>query len=176
MTDNELIAQVTTQNDHQAFAELVRRYQTGIRLFLRRLTAGDYHLADDIAQETFIQVFQKLHTFQGKGSFRAWVQKIAYHRFLRYLESGAVKNEVQQELAIDMVEIKDNVEADIMAEKVMSHLDVKERLVVTLNYSEGLSHSEIAELTELPLGSVKSLIQRARVKLQKLFVAQEHVA
>lgn len=69
-TDNELIAQFIANKDKNAFALLVEKHQSSIRQFLRRLTAGDHQLADDIAQETFILMFRKLHTFKGNSSLK----------------------------------------------------------------------------------------------------------
>ena len=64
-TDADLIARVLAHEDHNAFGELVRRYQSPVRAFLARMTRGDSHLADDLAQETFLNAWQKLQTFLG---------------------------------------------------------------------------------------------------------------
>ncbi len=174
--DNELIAQVKSGGDNKAFAELVKRYQSAIRQFLRRLSAGDYALADDIAQDTFILAFEKIHTFKGVGSFNNWLHKLAYHRFLKVIKTGAHRFETACDESWQMLECKDAVEADILAERLMQQLDVKERLVITLNCSEGLSHSEIVEITGIPLGTVKSLILRSKQKLCKLLNSKQQVA
>jgi len=82
--DNELIARIISSGDQHAFATLAKKYQCAIRQFLRRLTAGDHAIADDIAQETFLRIYQKLDTFMGSASFSTWAHKIAYNCFLKY--------------------------------------------------------------------------------------------
>ena len=82
--DNTLIARVISSGDQHAFATLIKKYQGPIRQFLRRLTAGDQATADDVAQEAFLRVYQKLDTFLGQSSFSTWVHKIAYNCFLKY--------------------------------------------------------------------------------------------
>ena len=64
VTDAQLIARVLVQDDRHAFSELVRRYQSALRATLRRLTAGDHALADDLAQETFLLAYHNLASFR----------------------------------------------------------------------------------------------------------------
>ncbi|MEE4245721.1 MAG: sigma-70 family RNA polymerase sigma factor [Kangiellaceae bacterium] len=175
-SDSELISLVVSQNDQAAFSGLVTRYQSAIRHFLRRLTAGDRDLADDIAQETFILAFEKLYSFKGKGSFSAWLHKLAYHKFCRTIQTGAQHYETatdHQDAVWQSLQTHDAVDADILAESLMRTLDLNERLVITLNCSEGYSHSEIVDITGLPLGTVKSLINRSKQKLNEI-VSRSH--
>ena len=80
-SDADLIARVISLEDHNAFGELVRRYQSPVRGFLTRMTRGDSHLADDLAQETFLKAWQKLKTFRGESRFSTWLFGIAYNEF-----------------------------------------------------------------------------------------------
>ncbi|WMS86981.1 RNA polymerase sigma factor [Pleionea litopenaei] len=174
MNDEHLIAR-SISGDDSAFSQLVRNHQSALRQFLRRITAGDHALADDIAQDSFILAFQKLAQFRGQGSFAAWLRKLAYHRFLRVVETGAQKYEQPCDVSWQSLETRDAVEADILAEKLMAMLSVPERLTITLNCSEGLSHTEIAEITGLPLGTIKSHIAKAKRRLND-FIQAEAVA
>ncbi len=176
ISDTDLIAQVLTENDRRAFSRLITRHQSTLRHFLRRLTAGDHHLADDIAQDACLLAFQKLHTFEGRASFSSWLRKLAYHRFLRVIQTGAQKYETACSESWQRLETRDAVEADILAETLMKHLDIHERLVITLSCSEGRSHAEIVEITGIPLGTVKSHIARAKKKLCELVAAEVQVA
>ncbi len=81
MTDADLIARVLSSEDQNAFAELVRRYQSPVRVFLARMTRGDTHLADDLAQETFVKAWRKLHTYRGSARFSTWLFGIAVNEF-----------------------------------------------------------------------------------------------
>ena len=80
--DNELVARAVSGQDAAAFGELVRRHQSHVRNFLRKLSR-DYVLADDLAQDAFLHAWNKLHTFTGQGSFIGWLLKVAYTTFLQ---------------------------------------------------------------------------------------------
>jgi RNA polymerase sigma-70 factor (ECF subfamily) len=80
--DHRLIARVLAGRDSAAFGELVRRHQSHVRNFLRRL-CGDFSLADDLAQDAFMRAWDKLNTYSGQGSFIGWLLKIAYTTFLQ---------------------------------------------------------------------------------------------
>ena len=69
-SDHELITRVLRNDDRHAFGELVKRHQSPLRSMLRKLTCGDKALADDLAQETFVQAFLKLSTFRGDARLR----------------------------------------------------------------------------------------------------------
>ncbi len=185
--DATLIARVISCNDHYAYTQLVNKYQSGIRHFLRRLTVGEHALADDIAQETFITLYKKLSTFRGDSSLNTWLHKIAYHHFLkvgqkkyRQLEESSEKlseefsNELSDKFTIsafqsDKSEQHNQVEQDILIEQLMAKLTIEQRTCLTLSISAGMSHSEIAEVTQFPLGTIKSHINRAQQKLMDLF-------
>ncbi len=175
-SDNTLIAQFIANEDKSAYAELVTRYQSSIRQFLRRLTAGDHHLADDISQETFLLMYRKLHTFKGSANLSTWLHKIAYNCFLRYIRILKDVEMVDEQHLESIEAIQPDMLTDIMLEQLMKHLSVDERLMLTLSYSAGMSHSEIVQVTNYPLGTVKSHIVRAKSKLIKLVSPKEAVA
>src|SRR5512140_3142808 len=82
VTDAQLIARVVVQDDRHAFSELVRRHQSLVRAMLRRLTAGNHALADDLAQETFLLAYRNLRSFRQEAKFSTWLYRIAYNVFL----------------------------------------------------------------------------------------------
>ena len=174
MDDHQLIAQFLTTDKQSAFNELVRRYQSPIRQFLRRLSAGDHALADDIAQETFLKMYSSLTSFRGEAKLSTWLHRIAYHCFLRANENNA-KYQFSEEVKAPEPEALNNFEADsdIALEQLMKHLSVEERLMLTLNFSAGMSHGEIADVTHYPLGTIKSHIARGKHKLEMLLQAEE---
>jgi len=77
VTDVELIARVLVEDDRHAFSELVHRYQSAILATLRRLTAGNHALADDLAQETFLLAYRNLKSFRQEARFPTWLYRIA---------------------------------------------------------------------------------------------------
>ena len=82
LTDAQLIARVVIHDDRHAFSELVRRHQSAVRTTLRRLTAGNHALADDLAQETFMLAFRNLGSFRQEAKFSTWLYRIATNAFL----------------------------------------------------------------------------------------------
>ncbi|MBT8421990.1 MAG: RNA polymerase sigma factor, partial [Gammaproteobacteria bacterium] len=75
--DNQLVARVVSAQDTRAFGELVRRHQSQVRNFLRKLS-GDVTLAEDLSQDCFMHAWDKIQTFSGRGSFIGWLLKVAY--------------------------------------------------------------------------------------------------
>ncbi len=162
-----LVNRVVSKDDHTAFSRLVQIHQSVIRHFLRRLTAGNHTLAEDLAQETFLLAYQKIHQFRSKGTFSAWLHTIAYRLFLRAVDNVqmvAFDPELHHKTETTPPTMAPS-DADIYAEQLMSVLNHKERVVITLSCSAGMSHGEIEAVTQLPLGSIKSLIQRGKQKI-----------
>lgn len=163
--DNTLIARVISSGDQHAFTTLIKKYQGAIRQFLRRLSTGDHAAADDIAQEAFIKIYQNLDQFLGQSTFSTWAHKIAYNCFLKY------KQKVYHQYEIDGMDFSlleaqvENIEKDLIIEQLMKCLDLAERTCITLSISAGMSHQEICLVTQLPLGTVKSHINRGKQKL-----------
>lgn len=163
--DKSLIARIVYADDQHAFTTLVRKHQDPIRQFLRRLTAGERAMADDIAQETFIRIYQKLDTFDGKSKFTTWAHKIAYNCFLRFKQKAHFKHEIDDLEQPIFVTNNSAVESDILVEQLMNSLGIEERTCITLSVSAGMSHQQICDVTSLPLGTIKSHIARGKQKL-----------
>src|SRR5512144_514634 len=82
VADASLIARALVADDRHAFAELVKRHQSAVRATLRRLTAGNHALADDLAQETFMLAYRNLKSFRQEAQFSTWLFRIATNAFL----------------------------------------------------------------------------------------------
>ena len=172
--DNELVARVVAQQDAGAFGELVRRHQSQVRNFLRKLTR-DFVLADDLAQDAFLHAWDKLHTFRGKGTFIGWLLKVAYTTFLQSKRKSNRYCEVLEEMGHETrratVEESDEI-SDL--DKFLAVLTEEERAVMILSYACGLSHREIGDAAELPIGTVKSIIFRGKEKIRESFDIEDH--
>ena len=168
------VNRVVTEDDHTAFAQLVEKHQSMIRQFLRRLTAGNHSLADDLSQDTFLLAYQKMSQFKATGSFSAWLHTIAYREFLKSIQSITTLPLESHEWVADKsgypMASSDGmkaVDADIYAEQLMALLRPKERVVVTLSCAAGMSHGEIQAVTNMPLGTIKSMLLRSKQKIIK---------
>lgn len=172
--DNELVARVVAQHDADAFGELVRRHQSQVRNFLRKLTR-DYVLADDLAQDAFLHAWDKLHTFSGKGTFIGWLLKVGYTTFLQSKRKSGRYSEVLDQMGQESGSrsIEDSHEVSDL-DKFLAVLSAEERAVMILSYACGLSHREIGEAAELPVGTVKSIIFRGKEKIRESFDIEDH--
>jgi len=172
--DNELVAQAVAQQDAKAFGELVRRHQSQIRGLLRKLTR-DVTLADDLAQDAFLHAWNKLDTFSGRGSFIGWLLKVAYTTFLQSRRKsnryGEVLDEIKHVADGRVVNESDEV-SDL--DKFLAVLTEEERAVMILSYACGLSHREIGDAANLPIGTVKSIIFRGKEKIRGSFDIKDH--
>ena len=164
--DSELIAKVLLNKDQRSFGLLVKRYQQDIRQYCRRLAAPDFSIADDIAQETFMQAFNKIHLFEGKGKFISWLFRIAYFQYLQYLRSLKRFDLLDSDEHVSPENQDLALTSDL--EKAMAQLKVNERTCITLQYSFGYTQEEISRLIDLPLGTVKSHVKRGKLKLTQI--------
>lgn len=175
--DHRLIARVLANQDTAAFGELIRRHQSHVRNFLRRL-CGEFTLADDLAQDTFLHAWDKLDTYSGQGTFIGWLLKVAYTTFLQSKRKSRRYAEVLQEAghattvaggayAVESGELPD-------LEKLLAALTDEERAIMVMSYACGLSHREISEATGHPVGTVKSILHRGKDKIRTKFEIQDH--
>src|ERR1700757_2046949 len=84
VTDAQLIARAVVADDRHAFAELVKRHQSTVRACLRKLTAGNHALADDLSQETFVLAWRNLKSFRQEARFSTWLYRIATNCWLMH--------------------------------------------------------------------------------------------
>ena len=163
MDTNDLIARAAS-GDSAAFALIVQQHQSMLRGFLRRLARGDTALADDIAQETFLEAWRKLAQYRRDGSFAGWLTRIAWSRFL--MDARKRKPELLDDLPEQAVETSPDAKLDL--ERAMAKLSANERAALTLCYALGHSNEEAAAILSMPLGTVKSHVLRGREKLRAL--------
>ena len=173
ISDQELVARVTGFNDQAAFQLLVERHQSAIRGFLRRLLAGDHGTADDLAQDTFLMAYRKLHTLKAGGSLVSWLHTIAYRQFLGFRQKQS-RQQVMADPPQQGHAPRAAVDASILLPKLLQQVSDAQRACLTLAYAEGMSHAEISDITGIPLGSVKAHIHRGKLKLQRWLKENDH--
>lgn len=151
--------------DVAAFGMLVREHQSALRGYLRRLTRGNHALADDLAQETFLEAHRKIAQFQGHGSFVGWLYAIAWSRFL--METRKRKLEPLDDMD-ERIAPQCDPALKLDLEKALALLRPPERSALTLCFALGMAHEEAAEVMKVPLGTLKSHVARGREKLKTL--------
>ena len=182
--DAQLIARCIVGDDRHAFAELVKRHQSSVRACLRKLTAGNHALADDLAQETFMLAWRNLKSFRQEARFSTGLYRIATNCWLaqarkRHEEllgdrDADVGDEDTGEAALSRGTGSDHAAASTMKidlERALAQLSDAERAAIVQCYHNDLSHEEAAYVLGWPVGTVKTHILRGKQKLRSALAA-----
>jgi RNA polymerase sigma-70 factor (ECF subfamily) len=174
--DEAAVVALAMGSDDDAYGELVRRRQEQIRQLLRRL-CHDAALADDLAQQTFVQGWRTMRTLKAPGAFGAWLRKLAVNVWLQHVRAAGSRLEGAHAdpLPEELWEVPVAEQLDLDA--ALAQLPAPVRMCIVLAYAEHMSHREISEVTALPLGTVKSHIARGAARLRELLRAygEQHV-
>ena len=177
--DDVGLIQRTLAGDEIAFASLVGKYQRQVHAFARR-KIGDFQIAEDITQETFLQVYQKLETLDDPTLFSKWLYTIAHHLCIAWFRQNRLQTEPLEEVCILGIErepysryvasehakITAEAQRDLV-EKLLTKLKESDRKVITLHYFEEMTTSEIGKVLGVSENTIKSRIRRARQQLKK---------
>ncbi len=180
-TDEELI-DLFQRGDGRAFDVLVARYKDQLVNFAFRFV-GDYDAADEVAQETFIRVYRNKHAYKPVAKFSTWIYTIASnlakselrrrkrHSLFSLSSRRQGEEEKDFELADESSRTDGEAERALLAGLIQNALDsipARYKEIVILRYVQEMSYEEIAEITHINPGTVKSRLNRARIRLQKL--------
>ena len=186
VSDAQLIARALVTDDRHAFAELVRRHQSSVRACLRKLTAGNHALSDDLAQETFILAWRKLASFRQQARFSTWLYRIATNCWLAHNRKR--REELLGDRADALAEGDDDTMPQLGAadrnhvqettlkldlERAMALLSEGERAAIVQCYHHDLTHEEAAYVLDCPIGTIKTHILRGKQKLKAALAAYE---
>ena len=185
-TERALIARCKNR-EIGAFDELYSRFEKRVFNCAYHI-CGNYHDASDIAQEAFLRVFNSIQTFRGEANFLTWIYRIVTNVFLderkkakahrqtsldEYIELGesSVARQIEDDGPLPLDVVQANERAEIV-HKAINSLPDYQRVIVTLYHMESLSYDEIAEVLQLPIGTVKSRLNRARLALAEILGAK----
>ena len=172
--------------DENAFASLIRKYEKKVHAqALRQI--DDFQIAEDIVQETFLQVYQRLETLEDPRLFPKWLYVIVNRRCIAWLRKNRLQTEPLEEADISEIETeaysryvaaehaKTTAEAQRdLVQRLLTKLKKSDREIVTLHYFEEMSSSEIGEFLGVSENTIKSRLRRARQRLKKYeFMIQE---
>jgi len=132
--------------------------------------AGNYHDAEDIMQEGFIKVFEKISQFGFKGAFEGWIRKIMVNTALEKYRMHYQAVSIQENMAMVDSETEKEMSTDIEVNELLQmiqDLTPRYRVVFNLYALEGYSHREISEMLQISEGTSKSNLSRARAILQE---------
>lgn len=161
-----ILVALAQHGDEDAFTELVKRRQASVRQLMYRLS-GDLSLADDLAQQAFIKLWQNITALRDVSRFPGWFKKLAVNTWL----SHARRNDLLAEADGDSLEsastrFRDPSLVDDL-ERALATLAPAPRSCLVLAYLEGMTNEEISASMNLPLGTVKSHIRRGSERLRK---------
>jgi len=179
-TDEQLIAEFQKEKV-EAFNEIVFRYKDKLINFLFRYT-GSREEAEDLAQDTFLKLYKSKHLYKEIAKFSTWFYTIAINiaktnlRKKKNYSSISISdfdpdNEKDFDLKADVLSPEETAQAGIENEYIqqaINSLDEKFKEVIVLRDIEDMDYEEIAKIMDLPLGTVKSRINRGREKLKEL--------
>lgn len=181
ITDIDLVGKAIRGHE-SGFEELVRRYQRPITAYVYRML-GDYDLSLDVTQEVFIKVYNSLDKYRAEYKFSTWIYRIAHNAAIDHMRRNSVPTssietensdgsyELQLQSSLPSPE-KDRERSEWRTEieAVVKCLPPSYRDLIVLRHSQELSYDEIAEVTGLPLGTVKNRLFRARELMREIFV------
>lgn len=182
VSDEQAMWRVQTQNDDRAFDVLVERWQERIRALCIRMT-GNLHTAEDLVQETFARVFEKRANFRGDSKFSTWLWRIAmnlcYDELRRQQrQPGAHEEQMENILRVHGIDsvtprlkVQQLEEAELVREALMQ-LAENYRAVLVLRHYEGLKLREIAEVLDIPEGTVNSRMAEGLSQLSRILEPQ----
>ncbi len=176
--DIELIQRILA-GDETAFASLIRKYQKQVHALAWR-KIGDFQIAEDIVQETFLQVYQKLETLNDPTQFSRWLHAIVNHLCIAWHRKNRLQIQSLEETHISEIEteaysryiaakhVQTTAEAQRdLVKQLLTNLKESDREVITLHYFEEMTSSEIGTFLGVSENTVKSRLHRARQRLKK---------
>ncbi|MCX8053080.1 MAG: sigma-70 family RNA polymerase sigma factor [Armatimonadetes bacterium] len=185
--DERVIIERCKAGETSAFDELVRRYEKRVFNCALRIT-GNYNDAADVAQEAFIRAFHSIQTFRGDAKFATWIYRIVTNVYLDERKRSKAHRTTSLDEAIELEEnsvtrqiedgaptpdeVVENKERLRALQKAINSLPDYQRIIVTLYHTQHRSYEEIAEILKLPIGTVKSRLNRARLALAEILESE----
>lgn len=178
--DDPLLLARARAGDAGAFSQLVLLHQSRVRQQLRRLCHGDTALADDLAQDAFVQAWQALPGFRGDSRLATWLYRIAYLRYLMHARS-AQRSPVRGAADDDLVPLEPAAPAGSPALRIdlaraLARLSEPQRLALIHCHALDLAHDEAAAVLGWPLGTLKSHLARGKARLRELMADWQPLA
>lgn len=175
--DSELDRQIIQRylaGNKSSFNELIERYDRYIYNLAYRM-AGNTTDAADLTQEIFIHLHKKLISFRGEAAFSTWLYRLAINycrdwlrKESRRMPSTEIDESVLQDSGIGPSQLYEQKELQSLVQSAILSLPESQRIVIILHDIQGYNYQDIADITDVPVGTVKSRLARARLKLAEL--------
>lgn len=188
--DDNMLIERAQKGDRDALDALIRKYEKRAYQYAFRLTSNGEE-ASDVVAEAFVRVYSALHNFKGNSAFTTWLYRILTNCFLdqRKKEKSRPASSLEAALQTDDGDLERQVEStdptpddvaemkqrEEVFEAAVAGLPEYQKVMVTLYHAEMLSYEEIAATLDLPIGTVKSRLNRARLSLREMLVKDEEL-
>ena len=176
------IVQAVLNGDQNAFRILIHRYQRLVAHVVFRMV---YHAADreDICQDVFIKMYNNLATFRFDCKLSTWITRIAYHtclNFIRKKKNPLLEDYLKPEQCWEDIpgredlpdSLAENMDRQVKLEQEIGRLPETYRIILTLYHLEDMTYQEIGEVLDIPQGTVKSYLHRARRMLKEAILSK----
>lgn len=171
---DEALAQAVQQGSQTALHRLVMRHHAPLFGFLFRLTGGDRALAEDLVQETMVRLLRGIGSYDGQRPFKPWLYQIAVNTTRDHYKRADTRYTASENGEIALVAGPQRLETAVIHQETMqealtamAHLPPHQREALLLRYAEGLSLAEIADVLDVPVGTVKSRLSLALKRLRE---------
>lgn len=174
-TDEELVAM--TLKDPNVFLYLMKRYEKMLIAYIRRISGFSIEDAEDVLQDTFIKTYLHLNSFDNKLKFSSWIYRITRNETINAYKKRQVRPQVIVNIDDSII---NNLASDFRTDKevdekmlknhlilVLNQLDNKYKEILVLRFWEDKSYEEISDILQKPIGTVATLINRAKKKFQQ---------
>lgn len=175
-TDEELAS--LSLKDQDFFYCLLHRYEDKLSRYLSRVFFFSPHDIEDVLQESFLKIYKNLNEFDSSLKFSSWAYRITHNEavsFLRKVKSKSGKDSILSEDDSEKISSDINLEIELDRKydkeeiaKVLEELKEKYREVLVLKYLEDKSYEEISDIVKKPVGTVATLISRAKKQFKKI--------
>jgi len=181
-TDAELVA--LALENQEFLSLLIKRYERKLIAYILRLTSVGFEEAEDILQDVFIKIYKNLNAFDPELKFSSWAYRIAHNEAISHFRKRKsrpekVSIETQSEVLtkltddLDLAKDMDNQYLRRAIDKVLGALDENYREVLVLKFFEEKDYREMSDILEKPMGTIASLVNRAKQKFKEEFKRQE---
>jgi len=172
-TDTQLV--ILSLKNQEYYYCLMKRYELPLMNYIRKLSSANQSDAEDILQEVFILAYQNLNDYNNDFKFTSWIYRIAHNHTISFLRK---KNKSNQDISWDEHDLDQIVQSDFDTEKkifqdlnyqsllhIIDLLPLKYKEVLLLKFVEGKDYQEISDILRKPMGTIATLINRAKKKL-----------
>ncbi len=181
LTDQQLLDLTLKSQDN--FLYLMQRYETKLLRYIKRLSNISHEEAEDILQESFIKAYQNINNFDKKLKFSSWIYRIAHNEVISYWRKTKARpqtitwdidDQILNNISDDF-DLNQEVDQKYLQKhlkQILSKLDKKYQEVLILKFLEDKSYKEIADILQKPMGTVATLINRAKQQFKEELLRQ----